>query len=125
MAPQIKYLSNPCTWRTGKPNRGYEATFSYEGGTTLYHFCPTACGIFHGHVSVNLVFFANCLQHAEDVLARMLEFRIECGRGLNKSDQHGMEWAKLILSHRDKWLITEAPTNQFFSVGWADNDTIL
>lgn len=126
MSNKNRYLSNPCTWAAGGRDRDSYKSFTYEGGTTLYHFCPTSCGIFERHIPVNVVFFANDLKHAEDVLVRMLEYRIEC---VKKQGPYGgvdsAYWAKDILAGRAKWIITPAPTNQFFSVGWADNDTIL
>lgn len=91
-------------------------------------------------MAVSVVFFANDEAHARDVFRRMLEFRLDHARkqGVYYNEVSGvhhdkyssrekktMEMVEDWLSRIDEAVFTEAPTNQFFTVGWAFNDTIL
>lgn len=112
--------------------------FTYEGGSTLYHFCPRDNDLAK-HMECNLVFLADSEAHALDVLGRMFQFVIDCyveyaknsegsydkhnfvGRA-NKGVVKWLEWLTALEAGKVK--VTLAPTNQFYSVGWADNDTV-
>lgn len=141
-------ISNPCSWFSGGGSFGHVKEFTYEGGKYLYHFdCsgdkPTKVrtGWSGNHVSVNVVFFADSVEHARDILKRMLEFHQRCAeaqiqyykadinsanaeeflRGTDRSYKTCAEWLERI----DEGIFTLAPTNQLYVVGWAHNDTIL
>lgn len=131
-------ISNPCRYFATGGNASDQKDFTYEGGSKLYHFSPTDSGIWRGHHSMNVVFFANDLEHAKDILRRMLNFRIECGKeylmskggGIHREEfenncRERMKMAYEVIENEEKWLIVEAPMNQFYTVGWASNDTIL
>lgn len=127
-------ISNPCTWFI---NGNEEKNFTYEGGKHLYHFSDNDNKLNVAH-SVNVVFFADNKKHGLDVIKRMLKFRIKCSKQYikaeTKNDMHGFvcaeeekikeckEWIGLI--EKGKVKIEKAPTNIFYKVGWADNDTI-
>jgi hypothetical protein len=114
-----------------------ERSFTYEGGSKLFHFSPYA-NKFSQTLENNLVFFANDHDHAIDVLKRMLEFALECKMEYlkNKIGVHADElkdearrscknfsmYLEMIEAGRIK--LTEAPMNQFMKVTWADNDSI-
>lgn len=113
-------ISNPCTWFI---NGNETESFTYEGGTKLYHFSPYDNGL-SSTMECNIIFLANDEKHALDVLKRMLEFRIARltkESGGNPGDAN--EYLKALKDGRVK--IYEAPSNQFYKVGWAENDTIL
>lgn len=138
-------LSNPCTWFiTGSK----EEVFTYEGGHILYHFDCSGrepneirSGITGNWIPINVIFFANDVEHAKDVLKRMFEFNIRCKtkyvkfNNANPDRPHADSFitnavgektvAEECLEKIDQWVITPAPTNQLFKVGWAHNDTIL
>lgn len=129
-------ISNPCCWYI---NGNETRQFTYEGGDKLYHFSSVDSGI-NSHYTVNVVFFAISEEHALFVLIRMLKFALDIRTryGERKYLEHTHEE---LLSRNDqrikaiqevleylnagKGKITLAPTNQFFKVGWAYNDTIL
>ena len=102
--------------------------FIYEGGSKLYHFCPRKNG--SRSYTGNMVFFANDHLHALDVFKRMLKHKVVCNTLYAKSK--GMDSlnddtksATILLTMIDNGLLIleEAPTNQFYKVGWAGNDT--
>jgi hypothetical protein len=119
----IKYLSNPCSWFINGSN---QVSFVYEGGDTLYHFNYNV----YNHIVMNVVFFANSIEHAKDIIERMIKVRLEIDNNRIEANYqyynttHRIE-ADLMLEDKDNWIITEAPKNQFYKVGWACNDTIL
>ena len=130
-------ISNPCSWFI---NGNEMEKFTYEGGKLLFHFSPYDNGL-RNDFSCNVIFFANDPEHARDVLKRMLQFRINVAKkyidGLNLSRHHAEEFhtrVKVAVSECKKYLkaldegkikLSLAPVNQFYRVGWGDNDTIL
>lgn len=122
-------IGNPCKWFVN----GYdEESFTYEGGSTLYHFSPHDSGLSKS-MEMNVVFFANDLIHATEVLERMLKFGLERMRdyqeAMGNERFHNMKESKRnslknILDGKDQWVIVEAPSHQFYVVGWADNDVL-
>lgn len=139
-------ISNPCSWFATGGSREDERQFTYEGGTHLYHFdCsgdkPDAIrtGWTGNWIPVNVIFFANSVEHARDVFKRMLEFRLETlvqnmqyYKGNITAAEHFLAIAdswyrrcKEWLTRIDEAVFTLAPTNQFFKVNWACNDLIL
>jgi hypothetical protein len=118
---QIQYLNNPCQWGASESK-----PFTYEGGAKLYHFNPSTCvkyERFDHWIPVNVIFFANNEKHALDIIERMLRFRLK--KKPTAYDDHGRQLAQVILDHKDEWKVNEAPTDQFYTVSWASNDTIL
>lgn len=138
-------ISNPCEWFiTG----GDKRAFTYEGGLYLYHFdCSGSkrgkveTGWTGNWIPANVIFFADNPEHAKDVFKRMLEFRIETLKQYiqyNRDNASGA-YTEYYLDKADDWytrckewltkideaVFTLAPTDQFFKVGWACNDTIL
>jgi hypothetical protein len=134
-------ISNPAKWFSGGGSHEHEKEFTFEPGSTLYHFCPSDCGIpgFERHMICNVVLFANDEQHALKIIEDMLNFCLECNREQNlkyykkhpetvEVREHANSRAKYayqILQHKHMWKVTLAPTNQFYKVGWASNDTIF
>jgi hypothetical protein len=118
-------ISNPCTWFI---NGHDEESFTYEGGSILYHFSPNDNGL-SGTMENNVIFFANDEDHARDILRRMLEFRMQCEKKYQADEKHlssGRSYlAEGYLKDIDNIKFTLAPINQFYVVGWACNDTIL
>jgi hypothetical protein len=134
-------ISNPVKLFSGGGSYENQREFKYEGGSKLYHFSPHDNGLSRS-MENNLIFFADSESHARDVLRRMLEFAIDCcrkqsdyynGKG-KKSSVHVSEFNERVrdtasayeryLEKIDTVKLPEAPTNQFYIVGWADNDTI-
>jgi hypothetical protein len=88
----------------------------------------------------NIVFFADNENHAMAVLKRMFKFYIECCTEYKKelitNDDHihkeeflsrnkiKLSQFKNYLDNIGKIKLSLAPRNQFYVVGWADNDTI-
>lgn len=142
-------ISNPCNWFKTGGGFNDQVKFTYEGGKYLYHFdCSggvkneVRSGWTGNWMQVNVVFFADSEEHARDVFKRMLEFRMETASvyhahkaGKKNPGEHDADFARLASeTYRrcEEWLgkineavFTRAPTNQFYTVGWADNDTIL
>lgn len=119
-------VSNPCTWYTN----GYdEKSFTYEGGSKLFHFSPYNNGL-DGTYHINMIFAADNNKHAVDVIKRMISFAINCQKQYTNncafySLEFFTEMLKRIKSGKFKGkLATEVKMNQFFTVGWASNDTI-
>ena len=137
-------ISNPCKWFISG-NRQVE--FKYEGGKYLYHFCSAGkrtkvdTGWTGTYVSINVVFFADSVEHARDVFKRMLELRLTAGEKYIKSlmgritEDYAEEFKERVdkecesirewLTKIDEAIFTLAPTDQMYKVGWADNDDIL
>jgi hypothetical protein len=124
-------ISNPATFFI---NGNDEREFTYEGGTTLYHWSPYDSGLSISH-EANIIFFANDLAHARDVLRRLFEFWITCNKMLIDNDRNQAFSSNAAIKSQNRLLdnyksciqemeITLAPTNQIFMVGWACNDTI-
>ncbi len=130
-------ISNPCTFFINGDNR---KKFTYEGGSTLFHFSPYDNGI-SATLDNNVIFFANDEAHAFDVLIRAFKFAIECKAKYiaDKIDKKNVHWEEFLeqaehesekfslyvkLLEEGKIKVTKAPTNQFYIVGWAANDTI-
>ena len=95
--------------------------FEYEGGSILFHFDPTECGLteprFH---PTNVVFFANDEAHALDILKRFLEWFVSKGIG---EDHCGYRPSliKHYLENFDKVKVEAVPNNIFMNVDWAGN----
>ena len=127
-------ISNPVKlFATGGGSQD-QKEFTYEGGTKLFHFSPHDNGLTNS-MENNLVFFANDLDHAKDVLKRMVQFCVDCENEYdayskkNNSYNHHIgtkERFEGYLKHIEegKMVLTEAPTNQFYIVGWASNTTV-
>jgi hypothetical protein len=122
-------ISNPFKWppKKGPKHEERYRKFTYKPGKHLYHFDAssseeTGSGIpgWGHYMGFNVVFFANDENHAADILEDALRFRLSCDKNENTFGD-----AQVILDNKHKWKFTLAPTNQFYSVGWADNDTIL
>lgn len=78
-------------------------------------------------MEMNVIFFANNIEHAKSVLTRMLKFGLTILNAYDseyRTEQYKIKKYNHLLSNSDKWVITEAPLNQFFKVGWASNDYI-
>lgn len=117
-------ISNPARFFINGNN---DRQFTYEGGSTLFHWSPNLSGL-SSSMESNVIFFANDEDHARDVLRRLFEFWIE----------HNELYVKSILPERDRYSsrngeirvlrdylnIERAPTNQFYQVGWACNDNL-
>jgi|SRR5882757_1390467 len=140
-------ISNPCCWFSGGGSLEDQREFIYEGGKYLYHFDSSGSqrtkvntGWTGNYVACNVVFFADSVDHARDVFRRMLEFRLKCSieqsmyytgnkssaraaEDLNREDTT-YQMYKSWLGRIDEAVFTLAPTNQFFKVGWADNDNL-
>lgn len=121
-------ISNPCKWFI---SGNKTAEFTYEGGTTLYHFSVHGLPGFNSYMFLNCVFFANSEKHAADVLERMLIAYIAGAKRYKRQDRElqerisgRTEYLEMILVVKDQWEFSIAPTNQFYTVGWASNDTI-
>lgn len=114
--------------------------FVHEGGPNLWHFSPKANGL-SSIMDCNIVFFAGDRLHALDVLKQMFEFVIECSEVYAKQRRNSRQYSaeslranaiKKIAKYQSwlealeqgKIMIVIAPTDQFYKVGWADNDTI-
>lgn len=134
-------VSNPATFFI---NGSQTRKFTYEGGNTLYHWSPHDSGLSTSMES-NVMFFADSVDHARDVLRRLFEFWIECNEQYIKSQQeydkrnrvavndyHGLSSARAAevrtlgryLSVMDRMKLTPVPTNQFYKVSWASNDDL-
>lgn len=129
-------ISNPCKWFISGND---QIEFKHGGGSTPYHFCSVDSG-FTTHYAINVLFFADNPAHAKVVLLAMLAKNVEAAdkyikRLLPAKDRRVKEFrqryeyrAKLaleIINAPEKIIITEAPRDQFYTIGWADNDTIL
>lgn len=105
--------------------------FTYEGGENLWHFSPHGSNL-SKTMEMNVIFFANGADHAMEVLERMMKHVLKC-EGTPYVALHEEVVARrnrkvnqmaYLLDNKDKWLLQLAPTNQFYKVGWASNDTI-
>jgi|ERR1041385_57439 hypothetical protein len=120
-------ISNPVTFFI---NDHETRSFTYEGGSKLFHWSPYESDLSKS-MECNVVFFANDEDHARDVLRRMFEFWINCNNLYRKStrDIHSVNLTetrrlKSFLREMDKMRIELAPINQFLEVGWASNDNL-
>ena len=90
----------------------------------------------HRHCEV--IFFAHCIEDAKDILKRMFQHQIDCSNQYlsvanptnrhydfykDQNENNVSKWQRYLDALDDIELI-EVPTNQFYKVGWADNDTI-
>jgi len=129
-------INNPCTWSTSSSS---SESFTYEGGSTLFHFSPNRDGLSNA-MDTNIAFFADDEAHALDVLKRMFEFRIKCANEYidsvaQSSDYHGFKerhvearkMAEKCLKALNDGRVTVTPvrTTQILKVSWAGNDTVL
>lgn len=131
----MRQPTNPCTWFGAGGSYKDQESFIYEGGKHLWYFAPGTEideKKFKNCIPISIIFWADNPDHAKNVLERMLKFRLEVherhveyekGNYYNPGGYEGL--AELLLSNKDKWIIEEAPVNQFYEVGWASNDTIL
>jgi hypothetical protein len=108
----------------------------------LWHFSPRTNGL-STCMEDNIVWFADDVKQAMKILRDMIEFRIQCAKKQSKyyqKDRHQahaeefdyrekgtIERCLKYLKAMDegKLIITIAPVNQFYEVGWASNDNIL
>ena len=127
-------ISNPVTLFADGGSSQNQRSFVYEGGSKLYHFSPKDNKLSETRDN-NVVFFANDVEHAKDVLVRMVKFTIECAKEYQKycdnssqfnSNREMLPKFEAYLKHIEdgKAEIIEAPMNQFYIAGWASNDTI-
>lgn len=109
----------------------YQKVFSKKA----FNFQPKDCGLSDTR-EANLLFFALNQTHALGRLKRMLEWYLANNqndpRGVSGSNEHTEYWkqqrqskVKHWLENWDKVKVVEVPLDQFFIIGWADNDTIL
>jgi len=117
-------ISNPCKYFV---NGHDQKAFTYEGGHTLFHFSPKSSGL-SSHMEMNLVFFANNQEHAKRVVVSMLRFKLKCLEEYEQSPSDNLRYGEMekvrhLLVNQSKFKITKASTDQFYLVGWADNDT--
>lgn len=126
-------ISNPATFFIN----GFEQRrFTYEGGSMLFNWCPYDSGLSTSMES-NVIFFANDVDHARDVLRRLFEFWIECNDLYVKDKQRDQDRHSLrgnresetrvlnrYLENIDQMKFKAVPTNQFFKVSWASNDDL-
>lgn len=139
-------VSNPCTWFATGGGFDDLKSFTYEGGSTLFHFSTKMLEseLFKNWIPVNVVFFANDEKHAVEVLIRMFEFLLDCkaqylsyidGKGKNtahadyykeRAEKESSTVMVILGELRSGAVLPEkAPTNQFYKVGFASNDTML
>jgi hypothetical protein len=109
-----------------KDSNGF-TEYTYTPGKHLYHFDASDTEIigsnipgWENYMGFNVVLFADDEKHAATILESMLNFRLKC-----KEDTSTFGDAQVLLDHKHQWKFTLAPTNQFYCVGWAYNDTIL
>lgn len=130
-------ISNPS--RTFK-NGSETVDFTYEGGSTLYHFSPHDNGLSKS-MEFNTMFLANSEEHALEVLGRLFDFLIKTqsdyiryAKGKQYTHEEVVENADYRLRNvlgyqkalkKGKIKVSLAPTNQFFKVSWAANDGFL
>lgn len=114
--------------------------FTYEGGSTLYHFSPRDNGLSNS-MEFNTMFLANSEEHALEVLGRLFDFLIKTGsdymryaKGNQYTDEEIIENAdyrlRKVLEYQKvlkegKIKVSLVPINQFFKVSWADNDGFM
>ena len=130
-------ISNPASLFI---NGNEKDKFTYEGGTTLYHFSPHDNNL-SNTMENNIIFFANNEEHAFDVLKRLCNFVINCeekylNHTTNKRQVHWREFSEsskmtakkfhgyLEAIEENKIKLELAPINQIYIVGWASNDHI-
>ena len=116
-------------------------SFTYNGGDKLYHFSPFDNKL-SDYMDCNIVLFANDEQHALSILRDMLQFVINCqAKYIQSAEQikanHWMEFvsraqeslkeASIYLDAiiGGKVVLSEAPKNQIYKIGWASNDTLF
>ena len=119
---------------------GETEEFMYEGGTTLYHFCPNDNGLSQ-NMTFNIIFLADSLSHAGNILRRLLLWYIDTTEESRVYKvQAGDRWTEVWetqalekIATYETWLaaldanlikLEPAPTNQVYKVGWASNDTL-
>ena len=122
-------ISNPAKFFINGNN---QEKFTYEpDATLLWHFSPNQSGLSNS-MEMNIIFFANNATDAIDIVEQMLKFAIKCETKkyinidnliLNKRKNRVENFRKL-LNNKKKWIVTLAPMDQIYKVGWAGNDTI-
>ena len=85
-----------------------------------YNFQPADCGLSSSR-EANLLFFAMTETHALKRLKLMFEWYLENNLSRENRRKQVQHW----LDNFDKIHVVEVPLNQFFLVGWAENDTLL
>ena len=117
-----------------------EKTFTYEGGSKLFHFSPYDNNL-SKYLGCNVIFFADSEEHGLDVLKRMFQFSIDCKAQYmqyqsGNKNAHWEEFSEraenamaefksyLDAINEGKVKLSIAPVNQFYKVGWASNDTL-
>lgn len=114
--------------------------FTYNHQTDIpraYHFSSKDNGL-SDHRHCEVIFFAHCIEDAKDILKRMFQHQIDCSNQYlsvanptnrhydfykDQNENNVSKWQRYLDALDDIELI-EVPTNQFYKVGWADNDTI-
>lgn len=127
-------ISNPV-------KRGYaenRVEFTYKGGNKLFHFSPRDNNLSNS-MENNIILFADNKNQAKKILKDMCEFiikteKIALEKYSNSKWIHSKEFAQnanstvsrfsLYLNNIDRIKIVEAPMNQIYVVGWADNDEL-
>lgn len=147
MVKLIDMICNPCKWYSGGGSSDNVVEFTYgpddkpECGKYLWHFSPNLNNL-STSMENNIVWFADDVHSAMKILREMFEFRLECARKQSdyyrrkSANPHAEEFydnQKYVIDmfegylkaiDKKKLIITLAPTNQFFKVGWASNDTV-
>lgn len=99
--------------------RSVDRYFQYEGGSVLFHFDATECGLTEPrHHPTNVVFFANDEAHALDVLKRFFKWFLN-----DDLAEYGYRPSliKHYLENFDKVKVEAVPNNIFMNVDWAGN----
>ena len=95
----------------------------------MYNFCPKDSGLSR-YMGMNVLIFADCEDHASAILREMLLLKNSCEekhyqiKGQYSGRRPERDKTQFLLDNEDKWAFKEAPKNQMYLVGWADNDTI-
>lgn len=136
-------ISNPCTWFAGGVSFENQKSFTYQtspGSIYLWHFSPYDNQL-SNTMENNIVWFASDEKEALKILREIFEFRLQCAYAQSKYYQkenarHSEEFdyrtkgaieyylGYLKALDNDAIKISKAPTNQFYTVGWASNDVL-
>lgn len=132
-------ISNPCTWFIdGNTTKGFR--YIEDPEAILFHWSPHDHGL-ERSMGCNVVFFARDVEQAKTILVDMFTMSIETHRAYDEHADPSRAHAERFISknavhfdaatrYRDAVLTgaadpVPAPRDQFFSVGWASNDTVL
>jgi len=114
--------------------------FEYEGGEALYTWCPYSYNL-STTLECNIIFFADNLEHARQVLIRAFEHVINANNDYDKTvdpeRRHAAEFKSRNARQTERCLgyieainsgkadPTLAPRTQILKTAWAANDTIF